>query len=223
MKTTVARTPQKLTDLLSKRGIKEDITQSKLVIIQGNAKDQEAVSKVLVDESGKVADKIIFGIGTHSSHFPSRPYSKLIQPLTPTPGGTPKLTPNPLKPTLDDPVVCQSSMSTILSSVRAIFTSPSYHGQARPLVTAISTTGMSAKRDIPLLMIPLYHWLLAVPHADKKVMEEEVEKAKAEGVIREYVIVKPSLLMGENRLGRENIRVGWEGKEVFEPGDWVYD
>ena len=48
-------------------------------------------------------------------------------------------------------------------------------------------------------------------------MEEEVEKAKAEGVIREYVIVKPSLLMGEKRLGRENIRVGWEGKEVFEP------
>ena len=81
---------------------------------------------------------------------------------------------------------------------------------------------MSAKRDIPLLMIPLYHWLLAVPHADKKVMEEEVEKAKAEGVIREYVIVKPSLLMGEQRLGREKIRVGWEGKgnggkEVFEP------
>lgn len=65
MRTTVARTPQKLTDLLSKRGIKEDITRSKLVIIQGNAKDQEAVTKTLVDESGKVADKIIFGIGTH--------------------------------------------------------------------------------------------------------------------------------------------------------------
>lgn len=64
--------------------------------------------------------------------------------------------------------------------------------------------------------------MLTVPHADKKVMEEEIEKAKDEGVIREYVIMKPSLLMGEQRLGREKIRVGWEGKgkggeEVFKP------
>ena len=64
--------------------------------------------------------------------------------------------------------------------------------------------------------------MLGTAHADKKVMEEQVEKAKAEGVIREYVIVKPSLLIGEQRLGRDKVRVGWEGRdeageELFEP------
>ena len=61
----VARTPQKLTDLLSKRGVPQTAT-SKLVILQGNAKDQEAVTKTLVDDAGKVVDKIVFGIGTYA-------------------------------------------------------------------------------------------------------------------------------------------------------------
>ncbi|KAL8794626.1 MAG: hypothetical protein Q9195_002822 [Heterodermia aff. obscurata] len=193
----LARTPQRLTSLLEKRGLKPEAT-SKLVILQGNAKDQDAVTKTLVPSPGTVVDKIVFGIG-----------------------GTPKLTPNPLKPTLDDPLVCQSSMSTILASIADIFTDPSYAQQQRPLVTAVSTTGMSAKRDIPLAMIPLYHWLLPIPHADKKVMEESAEKAKAEGVIRDFVIVKASLLTDGKRLGSEKVRVGWEGGEAEGKGPAV--
>ena len=61
----VARNPQKLTDLLSRRGVSQPAT-SKLVILQGNGKDQDAVTKTLIDDSGKVVDKIVFGIGTYA-------------------------------------------------------------------------------------------------------------------------------------------------------------
>lgn len=82
--------------------------------------------------------------------------------------------------------------------------------QQKPILTAISTTGISSKRDIPIVMIPLYHWLLRVPHADKKVMEELVEKAAARNVIRSHVIVRPSLLTDGKKLGLSSVRVGWE-------------
>ena len=39
------------------------MTRSKLVILQGNAKDGDAVAKTLVDDSGKVVDQIVFGVG----------------------------------------------------------------------------------------------------------------------------------------------------------------
>ena len=112
-------------------------------------------------------------------------------------------------------------MSIILASVKDLFANPRYQQQQRPLVTAVSTTGMSAKRDIPIAMIPLYHWLLPIPHADKKVMEESVEKAKAEGVIRDFVIVKASLLTDGKKLGLDKVRVGWEGGEADGKGPAV--
>lgn len=82
--------------------------------------------------------------------------------------------------------------------------------QQKPILTAVSTTGISSKRDIPIAMIPLYHWLLRVPHADKKVMEALVEKAAARNVIRGYLIVRPSLLTDGKKLGSSSVRVGWE-------------
>ena len=52
----VVRTPQKLTDLLEKRGIEKDVTSSKLVILEGNAKDKNAVAKTLVDDADNIVD-----------------------------------------------------------------------------------------------------------------------------------------------------------------------
>lgn len=87
------------------------------------------------------------------------------------------------------------------------------HAQQKPILTAVSTTGISPKRDIPITMIPLYHWLLPIPHADKKIMEELVEKAAARNVIRGYVIVRPSLLTDGKRLGLTGVRVGLEKED----------
>ena len=49
-------------------------------------------------------------------------------------------------------------------------------------------------------------------------MEESVEKAKAEGVIRDFVIVKASLLTDGKKLGSSKVRVGWEGGEADKKG-----
>ncbi len=48
-------------------------------------------------------------------------------------------------------------------------------------VIAISSTGIDNRRDIPVTMIPLYHWLLAQPHADKKNMEKALLDAGMNG------------------------------------------
>ena len=58
--------------------------------------------------------------------------------------------------------------------------------------------------------------MLAVPHADKKIMEERIVEAKDGNLIRDYVIVRPSLLLGGQS---KEIRVGWEGKTPGELGD----
>lgn len=63
-------------------------------------------------------------------------------------------------------------------------------------------------------MLPLYHYLLAVPHKDKKEMERllvaEMRKAVPECAIGGFVVVRPSLLTDGKRLGTEKVRVGVE-------------
>ena len=102
-------------------------------------------------------------------------------------------------------------MSVVLDALREL-SKPSAKGETaiRPLLTAISTTGLSPTRDVPWLMMPLYHWMLAVPHADKREMEQLVQKAKVEGLVRDFVILRPSLLVDGQRQGLQKVRVGWE-------------
>ena len=115
---------------------------------------------------------------------------------------------------MDDPKVCQTAIATVLSSLENIYSRTSQvNAQKKPILIAVSTTGISSKRDIPIAMIPLYHWLLPDPHADKKVMEVLIEKAAAWNVIRGFVIVRPSLLTEGKKLGLSNVRVGWENED----------
>ena len=183
----MARTPSKLQGMLKERGLSQALLDAKLVIIQGNAKDADAARKVLLDDNGQLVDQIVFGIG-----------------------GTPRFS-NPLKPTLDDPTVCQDSIQSISTALRAIKASSGQTKQM-PLLTAISTTGISENRDIPIMMVPLYHWMLAIPHADNKALEDCVEKAKEENLIRDFAIIKPSLLVDGQTNGKVDIKSGWEGK-----------
>ncbi|KAL8697935.1 MAG: hypothetical protein Q9224_002084, partial [Gallowayella concinna] len=190
-----ARTPEKLVDLLKKlRRLSQALLDAKLVIVKGNAKDPKVAKKVVMSEDGQMVDQIVFGIG-----------------------GTPKFTPNPLKPTLDDPHVCEEAMASIKTAISDIKHSSQVHQM--PLLTALSTTGVSKSRDTPMMMTPLYHWLGAVPHADKKKLEDQVELAKSEGLIRNYVIVRPSLLVDGQTQGTKEVKVGWEGKAPGETGE----
>ena len=119
------------------------------------------------------------------------------------------MTLNPLKPaTLDDPVVCQTSMTAIVTSLRDLFSQVAHRERTRPLLTAVSTTGLSAQRDLPYAMIPLYRYFGAVMHDDKKIMEDMVMDAKAEGVIGDFVIVRASALTNGERQGLAKVRIG---------------
>ncbi|ORY73642.1 hypothetical protein BCR35DRAFT_314946 [Leucosporidium creatinivorum] len=116
-------------------------------------------------------------------------------------GGAPAFSPNPLRLflTLDQPEICGKAMTTVLA---ALSTTP-----CRPPIACISTTGLrSPARDVPLLLVPLYHWLLAIPHKDKQRMEDVLLESG-----REWVIVKPSLLQDGEGKGKVT-RVGWEGE-----------
>jgi hypothetical protein len=208
----VVRNETKLTNLLKSRNVPQELISKYLTIIIGNVKDIQSVSQALFHPSFStgVVDIIVSGIG-----------------------GSPVFTPNPLRPTLDDPKICQDATSTILEALRSGLKST----MEKPLFIAVSTTGISDHgRDIPIALVPLYHWLLPVPHADKKRMENLLanEIKSAEPTIRGFVAVRPSLLTDGDLLGVEKIRAGTESEGTvaksaigytisrIDAGNWIY-
>lgn len=179
---TVVRNPSKLQDLLRQREIPETAIQKHLSIVAGNVSDADLVQQTLTYD-GHPVDVIVSGIG-----------GKLLFN-------------NPLKPTLDNPTICQDAIRAILTAARSM--------ERKPTLIALSTTGISdQKRDLPVAMMPMYYWMLKVPHEDKKVMEAailaEMAKPDSERAISNYVIVRPSLLTEGDGDGLEKIKAGVE-------------
>ena len=215
---TVSRSASKLQTLLLERNILQSTIDAHLTIIEGDIRDQHSVAKTLAPPSKSTN-------GTANA---------AVQLIISGIGRPPIFSPNPLNPTFDDPTICQDAVSSILSALQSLPSSPK-----KPLIVALSTTGISSQgRDIPIAMVPLYHWLLAVPHKDKKAMEglllAEMTKAVPERAIEDFVIIRPSLLTDGKRLGTEKVRVGEEGKEAAKPavgytisrddvGGWIFD
>ncbi|KAL7273793.1 hypothetical protein RUND412_003319 [Rhizina undulata] len=186
--------PPKLLKPLQLRGITQETIDAHLTIIPGDAKSADSIKQLLAvsSDSSIARDIIICCVGE-----------------------VPNFLPNPFRPTLHDPTICQTTTATILSVLKS-----SYPNSPPPVLLAISTTGIDTPRDIPLLMVPLYHWILPVPHADKKVMEELIIAGKEEGVISEYVIVKPGLLTDGPAKGVDGVRAGYEGRVKNGDGRW---
>lgn len=203
----MARNPNKLKDLLTERGVYDSAIANNLTVVQGSVTDANAVKQTLMYKEEPV-DIIVNGIG-----------GKLIFD-------------GPLKPTLDNPTICQDGMRTILEVSRTL--NPVRDGDdKKPLLVVLSTTGISEKRDLPFLMMPMYKWMLKVPHVDKKAMEDlilqEISTDKAERGIREYIIVRPSFLTDGKGNGLTNIKVGSEDKPAVgyvisrnEVGAWLF-
>lgn len=204
----LARNPQKLSSSLVEKGVRKDVIDAQLVIVPGNAKDVDAVKRALCIQ-GQVVDHIISGIG-----------------------GTPVTQWSVTKPvTLTDPTICQDAGSTILSALAELRSSK------KPFFVNVSTTGIPPKgcpRDVPLLFVPLYHWLLAVPHADKKVLETELAShmslPKDDRSIQGYVNVRPSLLMDGGSKGMQSLREGVDQKPALgytvrrqDIGRWMFE
>jgi len=184
----LARTPSKLLNLLeTTHNISKSLLDANLTVVQGNIKSVEDVERALVLHD-KLVDIIIFGVG-----------------------GSPKLALSLVRPiTLDDPHVCEEGMKAIVEALRDLKQS----GQENaPTVVAISTTGVTdGKRDVPLAMYGLYHYLLSVPHADKRRMELTLIEASAtkDSPVGGFVVVRPTLLSDGSARGKDAVRVGWE-------------
>lgn len=200
----LVRTPSKLTAALDAQGV-DKASLANLDIIEGNAKDIDSV-KALLQTSTGIVDTIVFGVG-------AAPTLRLhIMPVT-----------------LDDPNLCRTAMATLLSALNEL------KAATKPRLLVISTTGITrGPRDVPFLYIPLYHWLLHVPHIDKRVMEqliwEQKDKSDDGRVIGEFAIVRPTLLMDGNGVGVGSIRYGLESNPALgwtidrkDVGNWVFE
>jgi len=209
----LVRTESKLTNLLTSRNVPQDIISRHLTIITGDVKDSSSLAKAIFHESlpNGIVDLIISGVGS-----------------------VPVFTPNPLRPTLQDPTICQDAAAAILKTLH----SGLKPGMKKPLIVALSTTGISDYgRNIPVAMIPLYHWMLPVPHADKKVMEQLItaDAQSSDPAISGFVNVRPSLLTDGTLRGIKAVKVDTEkdGKVASKSigytisredvGNWVYE
>ncbi|MCJ1339795.1 hypothetical protein MMC09_005087 [Bachmanniomyces sp. S44760] len=247
----LARTPSNLTTLLTtKFSISPETLTRNLRIVQGDVKDVEAVQRTLLfrttdkedkdkngnengvengEENGEMADLIISGIGMVMKGWSFKGI---------------------------DTTICATATRTILTAIarlnynaqnetRTAEPEPEPEGKTaetktvakKPFFITMSTTGIShGPRDVPLLFLPLYHWLLATPHQDKRIMEDLVRRASSasssspasssaplnhsnsnndsgpslQNILSGSVCVRASLLTNGPVLGTARIRVGNE-------------
>ncbi|KAH7043700.1 hypothetical protein BKA57DRAFT_495432 [Linnemannia elongata] len=222
--TALARTPSKLTDMLLAQGIAQSIIDTQLTIVKGDIADIHAIKAVLTNNSiatttttgnntVKIASQIISGIG-----------------------GTPQMRMSLSKPmTIDNPEICATATKNIIQSLQEIYSAHPSTTQHRPSITVISTTGVSnVREDVPFGFRTFYHVVLADPHKDKKVMEDLVvaNASSTSGVFRGAVIIRPSLLTGDQNVkkgkGWQKVKVGVEDKPAVgytihraDVGQWI--
>lgn len=114
-----------------------------------------------------------------------------------------------LKFTGTDIHICEEGTRSILQALSELEKEGVESPIGGPRIVLLSTTGISDKgRDIPIAMIPLYHWMLSVPHEDKKKMEDVM--VNGEGKNRKWVLIRPSFLGDGEGKGLQNVRVSAE-------------
>ncbi|QIW99929.1 hypothetical protein AMS68_005447 [Peltaster fructicola] len=201
----LARTPAKLTASMKAKDVPE-AALTNLTIIQGDVRDQKAVESAL-RINGVVVDTIISSVGS----VPALRWS-LTSPVS-----------------VVDATLCGDAAKVLVSALRSL------KPAKKPVVVVVSTTGLKRNnlpRDVPLAYVPLYHWLLHVPHIDKANMEKAVRDASAEpaGPLERFVAIKPTLLMDGPSRGSGKLRVGTDEKPALgyairrsEVGQWIYE
>ncbi|KAJ5118979.1 hypothetical protein N7448_010687 [Penicillium atrosanguineum] len=169
-----------------------------LKVIEGNAHDVEAVSKCLVSKDGKIVDVVLSTLGSR---------------------------PNMRKMSIEDPEVCQKGAAAL---IKALDNLQSDGVTGKPHIIMFGTTGISRfGRDYPIAVFPIYHWMLKVPHVDKRITEDRFADSG-----RPFTIVRASLLTtGETtkkvRVGIEDPKTGRESEAIGyaisreDSGKWV--
>lgn len=234
--TALARTPSKLITQLHAQGIDDETLDKNLTIVQGDATDVAAAKRVIAPEqnnnnNGAFVSTIVSGLGGSP-----KVQNSLSQPIT-----------------LDNPHICEMATRTLVSAARELLHQSQEQGreQGKPLLTIISTTGISSgKQDVPLgLRLGGYHYMLSVPHEDKRKMEDlafssmdndedddnnnnnnDNDNAPFRGV----VAVRPTILTGDQAIGSgigwQSLRAGTEADPALgytvsraDVGEWIFE
>ncbi|KAK5655632.1 hypothetical protein OQA88_5563 [Cercophora sp. LCS_1] len=148
-----------------------------LIIVEGNAHSSEPVRQGLIHPTAPKAfvDYVISSIGNAVSWEGMRNA---------------------------DADVCRKGMELIISTMNAL-RKEGYTG--RPRILGVSSTGISDfARDLPIAMIPLYKVALAIPHRDKKAMENVLIESG-----EDWTVVRPSALTN-GKGGETTVRDGME-------------
>ncbi|RHZ51680.1 hypothetical protein CDV55_100275 [Aspergillus turcosus] len=212
----LARTPKKLHDMLLAQGISEEIIGANLIIIQGDVTDVAAVKKTLMSgDERKIVGKIVSGVG-------ARPVFQLS--LT-----------TPIK--MDNPHICQKAIESIIKALGEIYAEYPDERLRKPVITVISSTGVDGPYDVPFGYQWLFSVVLAVPHIDKRKLEEllraDALKDESSRVFGGGVIVRPTLLVGDHRIASaksKKLRVGTEESPTIGytahracVGQWIFE
>jgi len=184
--------------------IKPYIASGKVRIVPGDALNEEDVRqawKVAAEGVSGHVDTLLFTVG-------SRPKFSLTKGFT-----------------LDPPILCTRGMLNVLSTMP--LTDP------QPKVILVSSAGMGKRSHaaLPLLLKPLFGYLLAVPHEDKLGMERVVAHAAGwmwtheepkqtilpegwqkqlpePGFLKDVLVLQPTLFIGEKCVGDEGKKNG---------------
>ncbi|KAI4863936.1 NAD(P)-binding protein [Hypoxylon rubiginosum] len=202
----LCRKPSKLTDRFPAA------RYPNLRVVEGNAHDVAAVSRCLyVPEEGQLVDAVVSSIGGAFI------FSRM---------------------TIDDPEVCEKGAATLVEAIAKVRRQQQEENSNpaaaawKPRVVVVSSTGLArAGRDYPLAMMPMYKFMLKVPHKDKVLMEKAVvdgsSSSSSSGYT--YTIVRPSLLVDDAAPERE-VRVGIDDDYVVgytisrdDTGRWIYE
>jgi putative NADH-flavin reductase len=105
------------------------------------------------------------------------------------------------------PGLCHATMAVLLEVLKNL---PENERPKRLVV--VSTTGLDNMKEVPYLFQPLYHFLLHAPHEDKKELERLV--VDQDSPIRDWIIVRPSLLTDGKLVGKYRADVGISGYTV---------
>jgi hypothetical protein len=217
----LARAPLKLKNALLEQGVTQETLDSKLQILEGDARDSAIVKKVLQlnDTSGQLVDGIVSGIGAQ----PIMTFS--------------------LKAHVDNPHVNEETTSALIAALDEI--EKQYPRAAKPWITVISATGVAGRsstrvanepQDVPFLMRGLYRYGLSIPHADKMRMECLISDHR--DLFSGTAILRPTLLLGDGSVSvdsdpdeeKKRIRVGTVENPAIgytiqraAVGKWIFD
>jgi len=191
----------------------------------GDALKKDDIRKVL---TASTYDFILFSIGASADSDLSLSSSLAHLPTLP-PRHTGLIFKLPV-PTINPPDLCGSSMRVFLKVFR---TMPEEVKATKLIVISSSGLGRKGHEALPLLMKPMYGWMLQVPHVDKLVMERLIGRAAGQPTWGEdspaeadevdeqpwlnVAVIRPAFLtdgecQGENdkkrRPGKQPYRVG---------------